>query len=140
MDVRADRDHGGIAETAEFEFLLPDGILSDRSDLGPEPTPSVALRVRASIEEAELLEEDIQRLARARGLSVWNRPARACLGSRIPRLHEPRDEIAGQEANAERILRDGAPRAIGFAGKGIRPESRRVGTGCARVAFGRERT
>ncbi len=95
-----------IAIEEGFESLLYGGNFSDRSDHRPGAEAARTFRVRAPLEEAGLVKEDIRHLARARGLSVWDRPARACLASRIPHFEEVTEGKLKQVANAERILRD----------------------------------
>jgi len=95
-----------IAAEEGFQSLLYGGNLSDRSDHRPGADAARKFRVRAPLEEAGLVKEDIRVLARALGLSVWNRPARACLASRIPHFEEVTESKLRQVANAERVLRD----------------------------------
>lgn len=45
---------------------------------------AAALAVRSPLAEAGLGKDDVRALARALGMSDWNRPASACLSSRIP--------------------------------------------------------
>ena len=40
--------------------------------------------VRSPLIEAELNKEEIRALSRARGLPTWDKPAMACLASRVP--------------------------------------------------------
>ena len=60
--------------------------------------------VRSPLLEAGLTKAEIRTLSRERGLFTWNKPAKACLASRIP-YGEPvtREGLARVEA-AERFL------------------------------------
>jgi pyridinium-3,5-biscarboxylic acid mononucleotide sulfurtransferase len=57
--------------------------LDDRGDFRPGQTAAVNHRVLAPLAEAGLNKEDIRTLARHEGLRVWDKPASACLSSRI---------------------------------------------------------
>jgi uncharacterized protein len=57
--------------------------IDDRGDFRPGQTAAVNHRVLAPLAEAGLTKEDIRTLARHEGLRVWDKPASACLSSRI---------------------------------------------------------
>ncbi len=95
-----------LAEQGGFETLIYGGNFSDRGDFRPGAEAARKFKVKAPLDEAGLVKEEIRTLARERGLSIWDRPARACLASRIPHL-EPVDAVKlGQLARAEKMLRD----------------------------------
>jgi pyridinium-3,5-biscarboxylic acid mononucleotide sulfurtransferase len=95
-----------LAEQGGYETLIYGGNYSDRGDFRPGADAARKFKVRAPLDEAGLVKDEIRALARERGLSVWDRPARACLASRIPHL-EPVDAIKlDQLARAEKQLRD----------------------------------
>lgn len=56
----------------------------DTGDYRPGRTAAAELGVRSPLIEAELNKAEIRMLAQAAGLPVWDRPASACLSSRIP--------------------------------------------------------
>lgn len=75
------------------------GAITD--DLGDHRPGMQAARdrgARAPLLEAGLSKSDVRALARAFGLSVWDKPAAACLSSRFPR---------GVEVTAERLAQVG---------------------------------
>lgn len=85
--------------------VLVDG--TNRDDLGDErPGIKAAYEwgVRSPLVEADLSKEDIRSLARAVGLSNWDKPAAACLSSRIPRGITITRETLGKIEQAEAIL------------------------------------
>jgi uncharacterized protein len=95
-----------LAAAEDFQTLVYGG---NRSDLGEERPGAEAARryrVRAPLAEAGLEKGDIRRLAQARGLSIWDRPARACLASRIPHFSEVTAAKLGQLGQAEKLLHD----------------------------------
>ena len=65
--------------------------------------------MRGLLAEAGFGKEDVRRYAREHGLAMWDRPASACLASRIP---------VGTEVTAERLARiehvERDVRALGF--------------------------
>ncbi len=56
----------------------------DAGDYRPGNRAAQELGVRAPLLEAGLTKAEIRRLAREKGLAVWNRPAQACLATRFP--------------------------------------------------------
>jgi len=95
-----------LAAAEGFQTLVYGG---NRSDLGEERPGAEAARryrVRAPLAEAGLEKEEIRSLARARGLAIWDRPARACLASRIPHFSAVTAEKLAQLGEAERLLRE----------------------------------
>ena len=70
---------------ARARTVLVDGAnLDDLGDERPGLRAAAERGVRHPLLEAGLGKEDVRRLARALGLSVWDAPAQACLASRIP--------------------------------------------------------
>lgn len=95
-----------LAAAGGFDTLIYGGNTSDRGEHRPGAEAARDFRVRAPLDEAGLVKPEIRRLARELGLSVWDRPARACLASRIPHFEPVDAEKLGQLGRAERILRD----------------------------------
>ena len=62
--------------------------------------------VMSPLFDAGLTKADVRALARRRGLSVWDKPAMACLSSRIPHGTEVNEEALTQVDAAEVVLRD----------------------------------
>lgn len=58
--------------------------LDDLNDYRPGLQAAREMQVRAPLMEAGLTKEDIRRLSREMGLETWDKPAMACLASRIP--------------------------------------------------------
>jgi pyridinium-3,5-biscarboxylic acid mononucleotide sulfurtransferase len=84
-----------------------------RDDLGDVRPGQRAARlhgVRAPLLEADLGKAEIRALAKTLGIPVWNKPADACLSSRIPHGTPVTAETLQRIARAERIIR-----ALGFA-------------------------
>jgi uncharacterized protein len=66
-----------------FEYLAFGMNMDDRGDFRPGQKAAHQHGVVAPLVEAGLTKDDIRELARAAGLRVWNKPASACLSSRI---------------------------------------------------------
>lgn len=79
--------------------------LDDTGDFRPGQRAAREHGVRAPLLEAGLGKETIRELARARGMPVWDKPASACLSSRIAYGIEVTRERLDRVARAESFLR-----------------------------------
>lgn len=66
-----------------FEAIAYGVNLDDRGDFRPGQQAARQHHVAAPLLDAGLTKQDIRELARASGLRVWDKPASACLSSRI---------------------------------------------------------
>ena len=76
-----------LERVAEAEGLawVADGFnVDDRGDYRPGQQAARGHGVRSPLSEAGLTKDDIRRLSHERGLPTWDKPAMACLSSRIP--------------------------------------------------------
>jgi len=78
----------------------------DFNDYRPGLRAAAEMQVMAPLVDAGLSKADIRRLAKARGLPNWNRPAMACLASRIPYDTAPSHSLLARVEAAERVLED----------------------------------
>ncbi len=86
--------------------------LDDLGDDRPGIQAAKDWQVRSPLVEAALTKEDVRAVARLVGLSIWDKPAAACLSSRIPRgLPITRDALARIE-QAEAILMEAGFRQV----------------------------
>lgn len=80
-------------------------------DLGDDRPGILAARewgVRSPLVEAELSKEEIRTLAKELGLSNWDKPAAACLSSRIPRgIAITREKLTRVEQAEATLFREG---------------------------------
>ena len=67
----------------QFDAIAYGVNLDDQSDFRPGQQAARQHRVAAPLLDAGLTKQDIRDLARAAGLRVWDKPASACLSSRI---------------------------------------------------------
>ena len=82
-----DELYGRLAAiTAErgFAIVLDGCNVDDTGDFRPGRRAASQHRVRSPLLEAELTKAEIRELSRERGLPTWDKPAMACLSSRIP--------------------------------------------------------
>ena len=73
-----------LAQQRGFAFVCDGNNADDVGDYRPGRQAAAELQVRSPLIEANLTKADIRVLARAAGLPIWDRPASACLSSRIP--------------------------------------------------------
>ena len=88
-----------IAAQAGGAAVLEGSNVDDLGDYRPGRRAVEELGVRSPLLEAGLTKTQIRALARAHGLPNWDRPAAACLASRVP---------YGEELTVERLRRIGA--------------------------------
>jgi uncharacterized protein len=69
--------------TRDFETIAYGVNLDDKSDFRPGQAAASQHRVAAPLLDAALTKEDVRALAREAGLRIWDKPASACLSSRI---------------------------------------------------------
>lgn len=97
--LETEREKRGFAAVA-YGLNLDDG-----RDFRPGQRAAVAHRVAAPLRDAELTKADIRALAQAAGLRVWDKPASACLSSRIEYGRRVTTEALRQVEEAEEALR-----------------------------------
>jgi pyridinium-3,5-biscarboxylic acid mononucleotide sulfurtransferase len=83
--------------------------VDDQGDFRPGQAAALQHHVAAPLLEAGLTKPDIRELARAAGLRVWDKPASACLSSRIEYGRTVTREVLGVVEQGEDALR-----ALGF--------------------------
>ena len=85
-----------VAEKNDISTILNGINLDDLGDYRPGIDSAREQGVRSPLVEAEFSKQDVRDLSRAMRLSIWNKPAMACLSSRIP---------YGQPVTAEKLSR-----------------------------------
>jgi uncharacterized protein len=73
-----------IARAGGFRWVCYGENIDDQTDHRPGGIAAQEHRVRAPLKEAGLTKSDIRLLAQSLGLPIWDKPAMACLASRIP--------------------------------------------------------
>ena len=72
-----------FAEAHDFQTIAYGINLDDKGDFRPGQAAAVQHNVAAPLLNAKLGKEEIRNLAREAGLRIWDKPASACLSSRI---------------------------------------------------------
>lgn len=73
-----------MAKEAGLSFVADATNLSDKADFRPGAEAKKNLKIRSPLEEAGLSKKEIRFFSRKAGLSTWDKPAQACLASRVP--------------------------------------------------------
>jgi pyridinium-3,5-biscarboxylic acid mononucleotide sulfurtransferase len=84
-----------VQKERSFAFTANGTNLDDLGDYRPGLEAAKAKGVRSPLVEAGLRKSDIREIAKALGLVVWDKPAAACLSSRLP---------YGTEVTKDRLL------------------------------------
>src|SRR5208337_4757788 len=72
-----------LRESRGFDAIAYGVNLDDQGDFRPGQKAAIAHHVVAPLLDAGLTKEEIRTLARSAGLRIWDKPASACLSSRI---------------------------------------------------------
>ncbi len=94
-----------IARERGFDCVADGCNLDDPVDFRPGRQAATQHGVRSPLVEAGLTKDDIRALSRERGLPTWDKPAMACLSSRIPYGMPVTVEALGRIGDAEAYLR-----------------------------------
>jgi uncharacterized protein len=94
-----------MAQRDGFDFVLDGCNMDDLGDRRPGRVAAAEHRVRSPLIEAGLTKPEIRELSKARGLPTWDKPAMACLSSRIPYGTPVTVEALDQVGAAEAFLR-----------------------------------
>ncbi len=94
-----------MARERGFDYVADGCNLDDTRDFRPGRRAAAQHTVRSPLLEAGLTKDDIRALSRARGLPTWDKPAMACLSSRIPYGTPVTIEVLGRIEEAEAYLR-----------------------------------
>lgn len=94
-----------LASAEGYAFVLDGCNADDLGDHRPGRVAAAEHMVRSPLVEAGLTKDDIRELSRERGLPTWDKPAMACLSSRIPYGTPVTVEALDQVGAAEAFLR-----------------------------------
>jgi uncharacterized protein len=106
---------GTLARLEGFPWVVEGANLDDLGDLRPGRRATREQGVRSPLLEAGLDKTAIRELSRALGLPTWEKPAMACLASRVPTGVPVTIERLGQVERAEAALR-----SLGFRSVRVR--------------------
>jgi len=88
-----------------FDLIAYGVNLDDQGDFRPGQLAAEQHRVAAPLRDAGLTKADVRELARAAGLRIWDKPASACLSSRVEYGRPVTREILGIVEQGEDALR-----------------------------------
>ena len=94
-----------FAEEESFDSIVNGTNVDDLGDYRPGIEAAKQYGVRSPLGEAELTKDDIRALSRDMDLPTWDKPAQACLSSRIPYGTTVTVEALTKIAKAEQFLR-----------------------------------
>ncbi len=95
-----------IAKERGFTAVVSGANDDDAGDYRPGLKAGAELGIRDPLMEARLSKADIRELSRRMGLPTWNKPAAACLASRLPYGETITREKLNRIEQAERLLHD----------------------------------
>jgi uncharacterized protein len=98
-----------IARAEGWAAVVDGNNASDLGDYRPGMTAAREHGVRSPLIEAGITKDDVRALAQALGLPVWDKPAMACLSSRVPHGTPITPDLLRQIEDAEDTLA-----ALGF--------------------------
>jgi uncharacterized protein len=96
--LRAVKDADGLA------VILDGANASDLDDHRPGLAAAAERAVRSPLAEAGIDKAQVRAIARQLGLPVWDKPAMACLASRVPHGTPIRPEMLARIERAESVL------------------------------------
>ena len=121
-----------FCEARDFHSIAYGVNLDDQGDFRPGQRAAKEHRVAAPLLEAGMSKQDIRDLARAAGLRLWDKPASACLASRIEYGRPVTREALSAVERGEDALR-----ALGFRQVRVRHHGEMVRLEVAREELGR---
>ncbi len=95
-----------IVQSESFEWVTNGTNTDDLGDFRPGLDAAKQYGVRSPLVEAELTKAEIRSLSKDMDLPTWDKPAQACLSSRIPYGTPVSVEALTRIAKAEEFLRD----------------------------------
>ena len=95
-----------LAKVRDFRAIAYGINADDPGDFRPGHRAAHERHILAPLLDARLHKEEIRQLSRLAGLPTWDRPASACLSSRIPYGTKVTPELLGKIERAEAVLRN----------------------------------
>ncbi|RMF89368.1 MAG: ATP-dependent sacrificial sulfur transferase LarE [Nitrospinota bacterium] len=95
-----------IAESEGYPYIVEGSNHDDIGDFRPGMKAAEDHQVRSPLKEAGLTKAEIRQLSKEAGLPTWNKPALACLSSRIPYGEAVTVEKLSMIEQAEDFLRE----------------------------------
>lgn len=96
----------GFSEGEGYRVLVDGTNADDVGDHRPGRRAAREQGVRSPLQEAAITKAEVRAMARELGLPIWDKPAAACLASRIPYGSRVTDAKLSQVERAEAVLRE----------------------------------
>lgn len=93
-----------FAKENNYRFVADGTNADDKGEYRPGLKALKELEIRSPLAEAGITKNDIRELARKEGLSIWDKPAMACLLTRIPYETEITEVVLKMIEDAETLL------------------------------------
>lgn len=93
-----------IARERNIQWVADGSNCDDLTDHRPGRLAAQELGVKSPLVDAGLYKEEIRKLSLEMGLKTWNKPALACLASRIPYGTEITEDLVQKVFKAEELL------------------------------------
>ncbi|HKL37806.1 MAG TPA: ATP-dependent sacrificial sulfur transferase LarE, partial [Bacteroidales bacterium] len=93
------------AKKEGFQHVVDGTNIDDYQDIRPGIRALRELGVRSPLADAGITKEEIRQYSKEMNLPTWNKPAYACLLSRIPFHTRIRQELLDRIEQAERLVR-----------------------------------
>jgi uncharacterized protein len=94
-----------LARAEGIEAVVEGSNADDQDDFRPGRRALRELGVRSPLREAGLTKAEIREISHALGLATWDRPALACLASRVPYGQRLTAEVLGRVDRSEAVVR-----------------------------------
>jgi uncharacterized protein len=94
-----------MAKIYKLRWVADGSNFSDRLDFRPGNRARRKFKVRSPLQESRLNKQEIRNLSRQLGLKTWNKPALACLSSRLPYGVKIKPQVLKRINTAEEFLR-----------------------------------
>ncbi|MGM0532192.1 MAG: ATP-dependent sacrificial sulfur transferase LarE, partial [Bacteroidota bacterium] len=94
------------AEQRGYSYVADGTNVDDYQDIRPGIRALRELEIKSPLAEANLGKDDIRRFSKAMGLPTWDKPAYACLLSRLPFNTPIRQEVLDRIEQAEQLIRN----------------------------------
>ena len=94
-----------LAEAEGYAWVANGANVDDLGDMRPGLNAAAKYGVRTPLVDAGLTKDEIRSLSRGMGLPTWDKPAQACLSSRVPYGTPVSVETLSRIAQAEDFLR-----------------------------------
>ena len=95
----------GIAKKEGIKHVADGSNISDLSDYRPGANASKEYGIKSPLRDAGMTKDDIRKLARELKIPAWNKPALACLASRIPYGTRIISDVLEKIEKGERFLK-----------------------------------